>query len=574
MSTTTGAIQIPEARKSWRSVNAKRAATPPPTIMAAIDAVTSAAREPCKTGSLAGELDDPGRFVDPPNETVGIGAAIARAERWLGLAAIFFAVLVLGSWLLIAFARVDDTFGTVGPWSGLASYAAHGTLYPPLFDGENFGGTRYMPLQFLLYAGMSNITGEFFVSAKIVAAIVAAALLALVYLGLRSIGCRRPEALAVTGVVLAAGPVLEASLANAGDSVAVVMQLAAVITITRRYDSRAVTLAGGLCGLAFLAKLSAIWAPVAIAIWLFKAVRRMLPTFLASYAATAGFGLLAIYLASDGRVFDNLSLVSTGGFRSFHDLTIGIPRVFVTLLNEHAQSTWLLIPLAAVGLVIAAAQRRVSLYQSATVVAVLVTFVVLTDEGAAWNHLIDVSVLLPIAAAEVVVRTSAVEVARRIASSLLLTAAVVGMAAGYLFQLRPQLSGSIHGLRPGVADPRFPRSPLKGIVGARDTFLSQDASIAVARGQRPVVLDSYMVLRILKQHPRWQRTLVRRIDAREFDKVVLLFKLDPSAAGFTRLDFGRAVASAIDRNYRLEATTSGGNRYWIYVPRLRRARPA
>ena len=94
------------------------------------------------------------------------------------------------------------------------------------------------------------------------------------------------------------------------------------------------------------------------------------------------------------------------------------------------------------------------------------------------------------------------ELARRIASSVLLTAAVVGMAAGYLFQVRPHLSGSIRGFLPGVADPRFPRSPLKGLVGPRDRLLSEDASIAVARGERPVVLDPYMLLRILKQHPR------------------------------------------------------------------------
>src|SRR5438034_11118599 len=151
-----------------------------------------------------------------PTRPAGIGAAITRAERWVCLAAIFFAVLVLGSWLLIAFARVDDTYGTVGPWTGLASYTVHGTLYPPLFDGESFGGTRYMPLQFLLYAGTSKLTGEFFVSGKIVAAIVATALLALVYFGLRNIGCRRPEAFALTGAVLAAGPVLLASLVIAG----------------------------------------------------------------------------------------------------------------------------------------------------------------------------------------------------------------------------------------------------------------------------------------------------------------------------------------------------------------------
>ena len=503
----------------------------------------------------------------PLDEIAGIGAAIARAERWLGLAGISFALLVLGSWLLIAFARVDDTYGTVGPWTGLASYTVHGTLYPPLFDGESFGGTRYMPLQFLLYAGMSEFTGEFFVSAKIVVAIVAVALVALVYFALRSSGCRRAEALALTGAVLAAGPVLWGSLAIAGDSVAVVMQLAAVITIARRHNHRAVALAGGLCGLAFLAKLSAIWAPVAISIWLFKGARRTLPTYFVSYAATAGFGILAVYLASDGRVFDNRSLLSSGGARGFHALAIGVPRLFVTLLSENGQSTWLLIPLAAAGLMIGAAQRRLSLYQIATLVAVLVTLVLLTDEGAASNHLIDVSVLVPIAAAEVVVRASGAELARRITSSLLIAAATVGMAAGYLFLFGPQLGGSIRGFWPGVADPQFPRSPLKGLVGARDTLLSEDASIAVVRGQRPEVLDPYMLLRILRHHPQWQRIFVRRIDARGFDKVVLLQKLDPSAPAYTRVDFGQAVASAIARKYRLEATSSGGFRYWIYVPR-------
>ena len=98
---------------------------------------------------------------------------------------------------------------------------------------------------------------------------------------------------------------------------------------------------------------------------------------------------------------------------------------------------------------IGAAQRRLSLYQIATLVAVLVTLVLLTDEGAASNHLIDVSVLVPIAAAEVVVRASGAELARRITSSLLIAAATVGMAAGYLFLFGPQLGGSIRGFWPG-----------------------------------------------------------------------------------------------------------------------------
>lgn len=57
MSTTTGAIHTPEARKNSRSVNIKRAPVPA-TITPTIDAVTRTARDPRKTGSLAGELDD------------------------------------------------------------------------------------------------------------------------------------------------------------------------------------------------------------------------------------------------------------------------------------------------------------------------------------------------------------------------------------------------------------------------------------------------------------------------------------------------------------------------------------
>jgi hypothetical protein len=56
------------------------------------------------------------------------------------------------AWLLVVLARVDDSFGTIGPWTGLAFYTAKDVLCPPLVDGEHFGGTRYMPLQFLLYA--------------------------------------------------------------------------------------------------------------------------------------------------------------------------------------------------------------------------------------------------------------------------------------------------------------------------------------------------------------------------------------------------------------------------------------
>jgi hypothetical protein len=473
-------------------------------------------------------------------------------------------VLVLGTSGIVALGHIGDSSSTIGPWTGLAFDAAHGTLYPPLFDGANFGGTRYTPLQFLLYAGAAKVTGEFFVSAKIIVTLIAAGLLAFIYVAVRSIGCRRSEALVVTGVAMASDAVLIACTSVAGDSLAVLLQLGAVTTVVRRHSRRATVLAGVLCALAFLAKLSAVWAPISIGLWYAIRSRPRFALFAASYVAAAGLGILAVAVASDGRVFDILSLVSTGRTQGAHGFAIDLPRKLLRLVIEHAQAAWLVAPLALLALLAGVARRRLSLYQLAALAAVVVTLVVLTDEGAYWNHLVDLAVLVPIVAAEFVVRAPSLGIDRRFASSALFAAAAFGLATGYAFHLSPRIGGSLRGLASGAAEPEFASPPLKGLVSEHDVILSEDASIPVSRGQRPVVLDPYMLLRILKAHPLWERALIRRIDARDFTKVVLLYKLDPTSTWYTRVDFGRAVATAIERNYRLKTQTSS---YWIYVPR-------
>jgi hypothetical protein len=42
----------------------------------------------------------------------------------------------------------------------LAKYANVGVLYPPLFDGQHYGGRRWMPLPILLNAGLFGLPGN------------------------------------------------------------------------------------------------------------------------------------------------------------------------------------------------------------------------------------------------------------------------------------------------------------------------------------------------------------------------------------------------------------------------------
>src|SRR6187399_2526139 len=76
------------------------------------------------------------------------------------------AALVAASWLVLVVAHLDDGYGmdhASGTWIALARYANDGTLYPPLYDGESFGGTRFMPVPILLQAGAAHLSAEYLI---------------------------------------------------------------------------------------------------------------------------------------------------------------------------------------------------------------------------------------------------------------------------------------------------------------------------------------------------------------------------------------------------------------------------
>jgi hypothetical protein len=107
---------------------------------------------------------------------------------------------------------------------------------------------------------------------------------------------------------------------------------------------------------------------------------------------------------------------------------------------------------------------------------------------------------------------------------------------------------------------------------ARMRLLSEDAYVPISLGQRPVVLDPFMLWSIAKRDPAARDDLVRRLDAREFDAVVLFDRPEARATStdvrlwYDRHHFGREIVDAIERNYRA-ASMSGGK--WIYEPRSR-----
>jgi hypothetical protein len=101
-----------------------------------------------------------------------------------------------------------------------------------------------------------------------------------------------------------------------------------------------------------------------------------------------------------------------------------------------------------------------------------------------------------------------------------------------------------------------------------EAVFTEDPTVAVQRGWRPVALDSFMLLRVLREQPARARELLARFERREFRSVVLIADLDLRDPWWGESHLGIDVARTIDRNHRFAGKVMGPVfAYRLYVPR-------
>jgi hypothetical protein len=481
-----------------------------------------------------------------------------RVARAAMAVAVAMAALAIGSWLVGAIAHVDDGHDidhVAGTWMALASYDNDGTLYPPLYDGHAFGGTRFMPVPILLDAAAARVSGEYLVSGKTVSYLLAVALLVLTFVLLRNMRCPTPVALLLSSTLVLTGTGLTAALSVRNDSLPVLLQLLAVALVASSTRRAVVCAAGALCAIALVSKLSAVWALVAIGIWLWRRDRRALATF-----ATVFVGMLALLvavfeLASDGRMTENVLGLGAAG--------AGYDVDRLRLMVRLGYGALAVLPvLALLGWVLALRRRQVTIYHLALAVAAIVTAVVLADPGAFVNHLIDVQVLSLLVVGDLWRRLAPASGGLSLGTTAILAVLVVCSAAAYHQNVRPR--ADVRALVHGTIDPRDRVPRIGEALGKNERILAEDPFIPVSRGEQPVVLDPFMLRRIVEEHPRWRRDFVRRIELHEFDKVILLYVPSEAPEWYRDLHFGSAVIAAVERSYRHAGHVDG---YQLFVPR-------
>jgi hypothetical protein len=112
------------------------------------------------------------------------------------------------------------------------------------------------------------------------------------------------------------------------------------------------------------------------------------------------------------------------------------------------------------------------------------------------------------------------------------------------------------------ADPSYSTKPFPQLTSSGTCVLFEDASIPILAGQRPVVLDAFIVHRLQTVDPAALDILARRIDDDGFRAIVLNFPLS-NLGWFATLDFGTKLAESMRAHYRLASVTDG---FYVYRP--------
>jgi hypothetical protein len=501
---------------------------------------------------------------DHPSWTGSLLSPSPLALRWLTGGLIVAGAAVLAAWLLLAAVHVDDRYRldhVAGARIALAQYLNDGILYPSLYDGATYGGTRFMPLPIVLHAVLARITGEYLVSGKLVAYATMLALLGVTFVLLRRLRCPFPIAVGLLAAAMVTWTMLEAGMGLRADSLPLLLQLLAVAAVARSHKPAATMAGAVLAALAFAAKLSAVWAPLAICVWLAATDRRRLVWFLSAYAVLVG-GLLALLAAvSDGRVFDNVFGLATAGLGGAGSLLRG-PSALIRLLVEQATSAWVLFPAAAVAAWLAARRRQVSIYVVSLACCLLVTVVVMADVGTGRNQLIDLVVLTVLVVGELAGRSRSHALAAVAVPATLAVVLLWATVTGLVVTVGPDVREAVGMIRGG---PLYSRQPLSGRATPSTRLLSEDPYVPVSLGQRPVVLDPFMLRRLQDRDPAAVQRLVERIRAREFELVVLVEPLQPANREWWRdMHFGSPVTQALADAYTDSGRAQG---YYLYRPR-------
>ncbi|MBO0696856.1 MAG: hypothetical protein J2P46_00540 [Zavarzinella sp.] len=487
-------------------------------------------------------------------------AHIAFFLRVLGTG---LAVAVLAAALGQAVAHLHDLSQVnhvVGEWIALAQALSDGVFYPPLEQGGHYGGTRYVPVFFVLISGLAKVTPDYLVAAKLASLLSVGGLLTVVFVACRRVTGHSADGLLAAGAALAFPEVWRALQSPHADALAAALSVAGlVLCSSERMGKARLALASLLFALAMGTKFSSVAGPAAACLTVFQRDRR---AGLSLAALTAGLtigGLFSVNALSDGRFLENTRALASGGM-SAGSLPVGPVRLAYAL-KYSAILTFvvpILLPAAGFVLVRRAREGRFSVWEWYLLFTWGTSALIFASPGTDLNHLLELEV------ASVLVLVAGLRPAAPAPSPVTES----GIRALFAIALLLALVRQVGEWTSGPAPDAVPPARIAEAIGDAQPTLSEDPTVPVLMGQRPFILDAF-AYRILAEQGRIDpEQLAGRIRRHEFATLVLLRNVhdpnDPLNARFTEMHFGPQVTRAMAESYRFEQKVGA---YSIFRPK-------
>jgi len=483
-------------------------------------------------------------------------------SRWTHL--LIVCVVLLTAGVLVADAVVSIASGlylnfSSGVWLALARDAYDGVLYRPLWNGVEYGGTRYFPMLFvaiagLMRAGVSPVTAGVTVSMLGLAAMVAAVFVLLKRLSV-------PSPLAMLGAALSAAPyfVHQTAFAVRSEPLAAAFALsglAVLAPIEKRPDSIKRELAAAtlfIC--AFLTKITCVYAPAAATLALLFVGRRRAATRLAvSTALGAIVALALVNIASGGRAIESFRACALAGSTLSTLLSpVAITRTLYLIGVSHLLTVVFFLALLAFVMSARARRPLPALY---FLTAVAVTGVIFTSPGTTvTGHIVDAYVAaIVLITATIASHTGRI---RTVGTVALITVAVWAAAQNVVLIAGMIKHGEVRERQEGW------RQLVTTLRDCHGSILSESPLIPLLADHRPIVLDPFAFRVVAINHPEVVDDLTARLKRREFACVVL--EHDPGTPGgygwYSNVNLGDTVRDTLVQFYKYDQTV-GGERFY------------
>ncbi|WP_349360263.1 hypothetical protein [Stappia sp.] len=406
---------------------------------------------------------------------------------------------------------------TSGVWTALALDAANGLVYRPVLAEDGYGGTRYMPVFFLLHGlairliGDATLAGVLLMQASVILMVAAIARL-IVQQGVAPIW-----AIAVA-LLTYITTLYQQYLSDVNcDYLAAAFSLWGLSLFLGRTDGRArrAAQAFGLVLMiaAFYTKFSTVYVPAALFLsyvvhgrW-----RAALAFAVAALALLIAVGA-AFHVLSDGRMIEALAATATGGT----DLAfaLGFARRFAEELILYHPAVGVCFLLALGKWALDGPRRWRAPLHLTFVLVTLVTLVVFTSRGISGNHLI------PLHAVSLVLLGSALTGSRGQRRALAAGIAVLG-----LIVVATWLPGvpSVRATLAARANPSIAeiRAAIDRHVPPDGLLYAHHPMYPIVAGRRPFVLDVYNLDLFLRRDHPVGRDFRTRLAEAQFDALIV-----------------------------------------------------